>query len=265
MSTKMQAFALFACAIVSAASLTAVSANDEESEVGLLLGHEKLFAPFCLSARRFVVDDIKQRANDQSSGLFKEFFGAASEIADEVLTVEQRAVRELTNQLAIPEAPVSDEPLPEDKVQALVEEGKRKIAGQPSGLLGRMVVAGQTAGSVLYNAANSAIFVRLAKARTRLSSQSLFGGIVSTCSQVNEYEQKLVADLAAAKEQLVSENQEPEIKKFIESVSVPSLKCFTPKTVSRLNAFCELFKNGSAAFMKMLGLNGSKYDFSEHL
>jgi len=249
-------------AFVMVASLVACQEESKsvevEREAGLLLGHEKLFTDYCLSARRKIVSDIKQRANQQSSIIFTAFFGAATEIADEVLTVERQAVEELSKQVSEPDNSISEAPLTEDQVVALIEEGKSEIRKQ--NLMGRLVTATKTAGMVLINAASSAIFVRLAKARTMLDAGAFMRGLHNTCNQVKEYEGMLEADLEVAREQLAAgAGEEDATKAFIQSVQVRSLNCYTPKAITRISAFCGLLKDGSAAFMKMLGLNGEKF------
>lgn len=242
--------ALATCQLLASAQ----SEVDIEREAGLLLGNEKLFIPFCVSSHDYVINDIKQRANEQSSIMFKIFFGAANEIADEVITAEKSAVESLAKQIQNPEQEISDAPLPEERIQALVEEGKREIQSQGNAI-GRMFAATKAASQVLFNTANSALFVRLAKARAEIQGSSLLKGILNTCNQVNEYEIKLEADLEGAKKAIKAENSQPEVQRFVDSMTVPTLKCTTPKFIARLNAFCEIFKHGRAPFMKMLGLH----------
>lgn len=236
----------------------ALDASEKDKEIGLLLGNEKLFSHYCLNEREAIIRDIKSRAAEKSSAVFEIFFGAATEIADEVMTVEKKAVEEFAKEIQTPSEKVDDGPLPEEKIQLLIEAGKREIQAK-NNVLGRLVAATKSVvGPVLYNTANSAIFVRLAKARSLMTANTLLKGIVQTCDQVAEYEVRLEQDLDQAKEQLKAENQLEEVQKFIDAVTVPSLKCYTTKYISRLNAFCELFKNGATPFMKMLGL-GSEF------
>lgn len=254
---KFAAIALLACV----ATLVRAQAEGEvevenPAEVGLLMGHENLFAPYCLKARSYVIDDLRARANDKSSFIFSTFFGATSEIADEVLNVEKRAVEELAKQVAEPDTPVSEEPLPEDKIQALIEEGKREIKNRSP--LGRIAAASYSAASVLVNVANSALFIRLGKARAQMNANQLLRGVLNTCNQVAEYEHELESRLESAKAEL-GDSAEPEVQQFIAKVSVQSLNCHTTKTVTRIHAFCDLFKNASGAFLKMLGMNGAKF------
>lgn len=247
---KFVAIALFAL-------VAAVSANDDaelQKETGLLLGKERLFSDYCMSSRAAIVQDLKSRASDASSGIFTAFFGAANEIADETLTVEKSAIAELSKQMTeATGTKVSDEPLPEDQIQALIQEAKKEMQAQ--GTIGRVVTSTKTAASVIVNAANSALFVRLAHLRSKMNAGVMIKGIFNTCKQVNEYEQKLEADLSAAKESLKSENTEAEIQSFIDTVTVPGLNCYTTKFVSRLNAFCQLFDSASTPFFKMLGIS----------
>lgn len=244
-------------AIALLALVALVSANDEadlQKETGLLLGKEKLFSSYCMSSRAAIVEDLGNRASETSSGIFNAFFGAANEIADEVLTVEKKAIEELSRQIQESTGvQVTDEPLPEDQIQALIEAGKREI--QSKGTFGRVVAGAKTAASVVVNAANTALFVRLAHLRSKMNAGLMIKGIFNTCQQVSEYEQRLESDLAAAKASLKSENTEAEIQSFIDAVTVPGLNCYTTKFVSRLNAFCQLFDAASTPFFKMLGVS----------
>lgn len=255
-------FVIVALAVACSAA-SALDQAEEDKEIGLLLGNERLFAPYCLNERVAIITDIKSRAAERSSIVFEIFFGAATEIADEVMDVERQAVQEFAKEIQNPSEQVSQEPLPEDKIQALIEEGKREIQAK-SNIVGRLVAATKNVvGPVFYNTANSALFVRLAKARSLVNAGTLLRGIVQTCSQVAEYEAKLEADLIKAKEQLKTENSSDEsMQKFIDSMSLRQLKCYTSKYVTHLHAFCRMFKDGSAPFMKMLGL-GSDFKLPE--
>ena len=257
----MNKFATIAILLACVAACSALTQDEHDREIGLLMGHEKVFSQFCISSMVHVKSDMTKRANDKTSSVFLALFGATADIAEEVMNVEKDAVSALAAEIASPSQQVSSEPLPEDKVLALIEEGKRDI--QQRGLFGRFVAASKSAGSVLVNAANSAVFVRLAKLRTIFDAATLVSAIKNTCEVAKLYEEQLEANLSAAQASLIAENQEPEVQQFIQGANLRSLKCFTPRTVTRVNGFCELLKNGAGAFMKMLGLNSSKINFSD--
>lgn len=266
---------LVALALIGLVGGSAAFNEELEKETGLLMGNEKLFSNYCMDSRRYVVADFKAKASESSSAIFNAFFGAATEIADEVLKVERQAVEELSKKIAwgnevsqaqgqaeghLPEEPEDDEPLDEDYVRALMEDGKRALAASrtsspTSRAVCNLVASTMTAAQVMINAANSALFVRLGKLRTLMNGGNLVKGISHTCQQVAEYERKLESDLEEAKVALKGDHSEPEVQRFIEKVTVAGLKCHTTKFISRVHAFCELFKEGNGAFFKMLGLS----------
>lgn len=227
------------------------AAANSDSETGLLLGDERLFSDFCKDQRDYVLGDLKQTVRETSAQMFRAFFGQFNGIADEVLDVERQAVEELSKQMEFPDTPVSDGPLPEDQVAALIEEGKRTIASKTDVTYG-LKSATQAALSAIYSTVNSAIFIRLAKARSAFSAQTFMQAFEQNCGKVAEYEQILEQNFAAAKEQI---KENASAQSFIDSVTLNSLHCQTTKNVVRLNAFCRLIKTGSGPFLKMLGIN----------
>lgn len=231
----------------------AASANSDD-ETGLLMGSERLFTDFCKEQRDYIYGDLRQTARGTSAQLFRTFFGQFNEITDEVLNVEKDAVAKLAQQINSPETPVSDGPLPEEEVEALIEQGKREIASQTDASYG-LVPAGKAAVSAIYSAVNSAIFIRLAQARSLLTGQNLLAAIDSNCAKVAEYEKTLEQNLETAKQQIQEQTQDSETQAFIKAVTINSLHCRTTKGIARLSGFCSLFISGRGAFMRMLGIN----------
>lgn len=231
----------------------AASANDDK-ETSLLLGNEKLFSDFCHKSREYVINDIKNTVQGTSATLFKQFFGATSDIADQILSVEKSAVEALSAQIADPSASVSQGPLPEDQVEALIEQGKREIAAQADKSYG-LLPGAKAAVSAMVSTVNSAFYVRLAQARSFLSANTLLQVVKENCNKVAKYEVDLAADLEETKRRIAEENHTPEIEKFLSTVRIESVRCATTKKVVSVNAFCELINVAGTPFFRMLGIS----------
>ena len=233
---------------------SAVAASAEsDPETASLIGNERLFTDFCHEQRQYLIQDLKNTARQSSANLFKQFFTSANDFAETLVNVEKDAVEQIAQQIQSPSTPINDGPLPEDQVAALIESGKRAIAGQNDKSFG-LVPGAQAVASALYNTVNSAIFINLAKARSFISGNTLLNTLKANCDRIAEYENTLSANLEATKSELTAANTEPAVQSFLQQVTINSLHCQSTKNVVRLNAFCELFKAGSAPFLKMLGI-----------
>jgi len=249
---KIVSFAL-ACQIVSAISL-----QDEARLYGVLWNrhdpNEKLFYPFCDDAHNFVLSDIRKSVCDTSACLYTQFFGSVNDLADELLSIQREASSALAAQIADPEKPIPDEPLPGDEVIALIEKGKREIQEKSS--VAGIIPGVKSTAAAMANVANTAFFRRLAVARSYFSASSLVSGLRSSCEKVDFYEKSLENKLESYKAQLAAEHSEPDVQEFISAANLNSLRCSTTKNVVRLSAFCELAMAGHSPFMKMLGISG---------
>jgi transcriptional regulator NrdR family protein len=254
-----------AVALVAIVAVGQIMAQNSDEETSLLLGNEKLFADFCRNERSAITADIKSRVNVKSSMVYNLFFERFFiEITDEVLNVSREQVEKFTQQIREPsvsQEESSEAPLSEDQVQKMVNEGLENIKPQ-TGLIGRVRGASASVAMAMYNTAHSGIYARLAQLRTKMDKQHLLQGVVDACAQVSEYEQKLETDLAEVKTTLSEQYDQPEVRQFIESVTVPTLKCQTTKYVSRLQGFCTVLINGTGYLLKMLGL-GSDFSFPQ--
>lgn len=236
--------------LLSLASLGA--AIEDEREYGLLMGREKLFKDFCLQSRDSVIEDLKTLAHEKSSLLFRQFFNTANEITDEILNAEKHAVQELAAQIENPEKPISNELIDEDEIARMIAKGKREIQ-EKAGALG-VTSAMQVAGQVFLSAASSALFIRLAKARSAMDGFTLRQGILDQCSIAHGLEDKLAAQMEDYKAKLLAAHQDPSTQKFIHKINLKTMRCFTSKNVVHLSYFCDLVNNGFKPFKKMLGL-----------
>lgn len=261
--TVLAIFAFAACQLVSASPVDdeeafsqAAASENEDTETALLMGPERLFTDYCRQQREYVIADMKSMSRSTASNLLRQIFSNYREYADDLLNIEKEAAEELAKQIQNPDLPINDEKLEENDVARLIEQGKKEIAQKSDKTFG-LAPAGKAAVQVMYSAVNSAIFVRLAKARSFLTGSTLKEAIHGVCSKISEYEAHITQTLEEAKSQAQS-NDQPEVQEFLKTLSVNSLHCQTTKNIVRLNAFCEIFNSGSAAFLKMLGISGSK-------
>lgn len=240
--------ALIVLAIVCLAGST-VADNDETS---LLLGKQHLFESFCIDTANFVKSELKTLAQDKSAILFRQFFNEVAEIGDEVLGVQRDAVEKLANQLSKPDTPISNDPMNEDEVNRMIEKARLEI--QRKAGFGGLVPAMQSAALAMLSTLNSAIFIRIAKARGVFDGLVLQKGILDNCEIVHSLSYKLEAQLQDAKAPLLAANQDAESQNFIRIVTLPTLRCRTTRNIVRLSAFCKIFRDARGSFLKMLGI-----------
>lgn len=268
---KLEILALLALVAFAA---TAVSGFEEDSdddsrydyglirmdpeETALMIGHEKMFVDFCLEQRKFLIEDKKNHARQQSANLFSQFFASINEFADDLLSVERSAVSELAKQIEDPSLPVNDAPMPENQVQALIERGKKEIQ-EKAGVSYGILPGAKAALSAMFTTINSAFFIKLAQARSYVSAKTLMNNIEKNCVRVSNYERILSENLEKTKKEFTEATSDsPDIQEFLKTVSINSLHCQSTKKIVRMNAFCDLFNAGGESFMKMLGLSMPK-------
>lgn len=249
MNKLLTIFALVAASAACCAALT-----DQEQEIDLLLGREKSHAPFCLDEREAIRADVKRRANQDSSKISEIFFGNATEHPDKMMVLEKKMVEEFSKGIEQADK-VEEGPLPEDQIYEMIEAGKRDIR---SGVLSHRTSVFLKIGEVMHNIANSAIFLRLARARTQLTRDNMLWGLVQTCDQVADYERRIESDWAVFQAELMAKAESDDVKRFINSVSVYSLNCRTTRHIRGLAEFCNFLKSDPTPLMKMLGL-GRKF------
>lgn len=265
---KFQILAIFA--LVAVAATTVFGDENEQTqadehlfddeETALMIGHERMFVDFCYEQRKFLINDKKAHARQQSANLFSQLFNSIHEFADDLLNVEKNAVAELAKQIEDPSLPVDDNPMPENQVQALIEQGKKDIqekANSPYGLNPgpRVKASVKAAASAILTTINSAFFIKLAQARKYVSAQTLRNTIDYNCNRINEYERKLSENLEKTKKEFEEATKDSaDVQEFLKTVTINSLHCQSTKKIVRMNAFCELFKAGHDPFLKMLGI-----------
>lgn len=230
----------------------AAPALAENQETSLLLGKEHLFESFCVSTAKQVKEELSLLAREKYAVLFTQFFGEVADIGDEVLRVQNDAVQRLSSQLSQPSMPVNDDPMNEDEINRMIEKTRLEIQ-QKAGARG-LAPAIQGAGLAILSTLNSALFLRLAKARGVFNGLTLQRGILDNCDIAHSLAQRLNVQLQDAKQVLLDTHNDPETQKFISKVTLPTLHCFTTRNVVRLSAFCKIFRDASGSFMKMLGI-----------
>lgn len=256
-------FAVVGCQLVRCGTLNGFDEEEEDfaeaaaanegTEAYLMEGNERLFTRFCHEQRDYLVNSLKNDARQGSALLFRQFFSAYNEVADDILNVEKSAVEELAKQIENPELPIKEGPLPEDQVKQLIDQGKREIASKAGPSYG-LFPGAKAALSAVISTVNSALFTRLAHARSYLSANTLINTIHYNCDKVNQFEQHIRGEFEEERSSIAKSNADPEIEKFLQKINIVTLHCQPTKSIVRINAFCEIFKAGRVPFLKMLGL-----------
>lgn len=243
-------YTIVALSVVAAVAIAGpVDTGDDETQN--LMGNAAKFADFCRNERTFIVQDLRTNAHSQAASMFEAFFGQIADISQEALAVEEKAVHELSAQLRLPETEV--EQVDENEVASIIQRGKEEIQqkGGAAGLFNGVKAAALAFTSTL----NSALFVRIAKLRTQLNAENFRASIDTACSKVREYENKIVEDLEPYKSELLSGEEDPEAKSFIEGATLKDLaQCKTVRTVTTLEAFCGFYDKAREPIMKLLGV-----------
>lgn len=240
-------------ALVASASCNPIR-SAEDTETDLLIGNERLFGDFCVKQGQKIKSDLGEFTRQTSAEVTKIFFGNVNEITDDVINVQKEAVAALTAQLAKPSTEIVDDAaLDEDQIAKLIKEGKEAIQNT-NGVAG-VVPATKATFSAMLSTVNSAVFTRLAKARSMISGLNLYKGFIKACEKIADYEVDMDAALVEAKREIAEQNADnAEIQKFVEDITVTNLNCFTTKNIVRLHGFCDIVQAGHKYFFKMLGM-----------
>lgn len=206
------------------------------SETARLAGLDTVFEDFCIYARDYVVEQVREAA------------------VNHVTTT----VTKLLDQM---KAPKRDEDYNDerdnsnrgyDRTNSTNSNGSNSNNDKNNN-----EKKGGSLPGLLFNWAKNAFsfVVHVMELQNSLSSEGFTQNINEACNIIETYDFSLEKEFAEEKSYLVKQHQTDELMlDYLRDVNMHSLPCFTIENLSRLSTFCQMFKKGKAPLERMMSI-----------